>query len=128
GLGGRIGSGRAYLSWIDLDDLTGLILHAIRTPALRGPVNATAPAPVTNAAFADLLGRVLGRPTLIPVPAFAVRAALGEMGRELLLTGQRALPERALESGYPFLRSDLEDALRHQLGADEEAAIPTEIS
>ena len=116
GLGGRIGSGRQYQPWIDLDDETGMILHALRNPAVKGALNATGPSPVPNAAFTDVLGRVLGRPTLLPVPALAIRAALGEMGTELLLSGQRALPSRALESGYRFRFSDLEDSLRHQLG------------
>jgi uncharacterized protein (TIGR01777 family) len=115
GLGGRAGSGTQYVSWIDLDDVVGLILHAIAHPGVRGPLNATAPGPVPNAAFTDALGRVLGRPTLIPVPALAIRALLGEMGVELVLSGQRAFPERALASGYQFRFGDVEDALRHQL-------------
>lgn len=115
GLGGRAGSGTQYVPWIDLDDVVGLILHAIAHPGVRGPLNATAPAPVTNAAFTDVLGRILDRPTLIPVPALAIRVLLGEMGVELILSGQRALPERALASGYQFRFGDLEDALRHQL-------------
>ena len=116
GLGGRIGSGRQYQSWIDLDDETDMILHALATTSVKGALNATGPAPVPNAAFTDVLGRVLGRPTLLPVPALAIRAALGEMGTELLLSGQRAHPARALASGYRFRFSDLEDSLRHQLG------------
>ncbi len=116
GAGGRIGSGRQYMSWIDLDDHIGLVHHVIGTPSVRGAVNATAPNPVPNASFADVLGRVLGRPTLVPLPGVAVSAMLGEMGRELLLQGQRALPEKALDSGYRFLYTDLEDSLRHQLG------------
>jgi len=118
GLGGRIGSGRQYQSWIDLDDETDLILHALGTPAVMGAMNATGPAPVPNSAFTDILGRVLGRPTLLPVPALAIRAALGEMGTELLLSGQRAHPTQALESGYQFRFTDLEDSLRHQLGQE----------
>lgn len=116
GLGGRLGSGRQYMPWIDLDDEVGLILHLIRTRELRGAVNATAPNPVPNEAFTTVLGRVLSRPTLLPAPALAIRAALGEMGDELLLTGQRAIPERARGTGYRFLFPDLEDSLRHQLG------------
>jgi uncharacterized protein len=121
GLGGRIGSGRQYMSWIDLDDLTGLILHAIRSKEVRGALNGTAPNPVPNSAFTDILGRVLRRPTVLPVPAAAVRALLGQMGKELLLYGQRALPEKGLASGYRFLYPDLEDSLRHQFGADDDA-------
>jgi len=116
GLGGRIGSGRQYQPWVDLDDETDMILHALGTPLVKGALNATGPAPVPNAAFTDVLGRVLGRPTLLPVPALAIRAALGEMGVELLLSGQRVHPSQALDSGYRFRFSDLEDSLRHQLG------------
>jgi len=116
GLGGRLGSGRQYMSWIDLDDHVGLILHVLRTPELRGAVNSTAPNPLPNASFTGTLGRVLGRPTVIPAPSLAIRALLGEMGEELLLSGQRVLPQRALSSGYAFLFEDLEDSLRHQLG------------
>jgi uncharacterized protein len=79
-------------------------------------MNAVAPNPLPNAAFTDVLGRVLGRPTVLPVPAFAISALLGEMGRELLLAGNRVVPEVALDTGYAFLHPDLEDSLRHQLG------------
>jgi len=116
GVGGRLGSGRQYVSWIDLDDEVGLIYHALATPGLRGVVNATAPYPVTNASFTDTLGRVLGRPTLIPVPALAVKALFGEMGEALLLEGARILPEKAETSGYQFRYPALEDSLRFQLG------------
>ena len=120
GLGGRVGSGRQYLSWIDLDDYTGMILHAMGESDVRGVLNATSPNPVTNAAFTDVLGRVLRRPTLLPVPALAMSALLGEMGVELLLSGQRVVPEKAIRSGFEFLFSDLEDSLRHQLGREED--------
>jgi uncharacterized protein (TIGR01777 family) len=116
GLGGRLGSGRQYLSWIDLDDVTGLVLHAVREGTVRGPLNGSAPHPVTNAAFTDVFGRVLGRPTLLPVPALALRTVLGDMGEELLLWGQRAIPKKALDTGYEFQFTDLEDSLGHQLG------------
>jgi uncharacterized protein len=116
GLGGRLGSGRQYMSWIDMDDHVALMLHVLRTPELRGAVNATAPNPVPNASFTAVLGRVMGRPTVLPVPAAAIRILLGEMGRELLLSGQRVLPQRVLSTGYRFLFHDLEDSLRHQLG------------
>ena len=119
GLGGRLGSGRQYTSWIDLDDEVGLIHHALTNPRVRGPMNAVAPNPVPNAAFTDILGRVLGRPTFIPAPALAIRSLLGEMGRELLLSGNRVVPGVALETGYTFLHPDLEDSLRHQLGRTE---------
>ena len=116
GVGGRLGSGRQYMPWIDLDDHLGLILHALGHPEVSGPMNATAPNPVPNAAFTDVMGRVLGRPTLLPVPGFAIRTLMGEMGDELLLQGQRAVPEKARSTGYVFLRPELEDALRVQLG------------
>ncbi|MEX2526014.1 MAG: TIGR01777 family oxidoreductase [Gemmatimonadota bacterium] len=116
GAGGRLGSGRQYVPWVDLDDVVGLILHALNTPSLEGPMNLTGPNPVTNATFTSTLGRVLGRPTLLPVPAPAIKLALGEMGTELLLRGQRAVPRVAEESGYRFLKEELEASLRFQLG------------
>jgi uncharacterized protein (TIGR01777 family) len=119
GLGGRIGSGRQYMSWIDLDDEVGLLHHALIRPGVSGPMNATAPNPVPNTGFTDALGRVLGRPTLLPLPAFAVKSMLGELGTELLLKGARVLPQRALDTGYEFLFTDLEESLRFQLGREE---------
>jgi uncharacterized protein (TIGR01777 family) len=116
GLGGRIGSGRQYMSWIDLDDQVGLIHHALTRPGVSGPLNATAPNPVPNATFTDALGRVLGRPTLVPLPSFAVSGMLGEVGTELLLKGARVIPKKAEETGYEFLFPNLEDSLRFQLG------------
>jgi uncharacterized protein (TIGR01777 family) len=116
GLGGRIGSGRQYMSWIDLDDQIGLIHHALTRPGVAGPLNATAPNPVSNATFTDTLGRVLGRPSVMPLPALAVKGFLGEMGEELLLKGSRVVPKKAEETGYEFLFPDLEDSLRYQLG------------
>ena len=116
GVGGRLGSGRQYFSWVDLDDLVAAILHAICDPGLQGPVNATAPNPVTNAAFTDALGRVLGRPTVLPVPSFAVRAAFGQLGEEALLWGQRVLPAQLERAGFPFVYEGVEDSLRFQLG------------
>jgi uncharacterized protein len=125
GVGGRLGSGKQYMPWIDLDDHLGIILHALGTPSLKGPVNSVSPNPVPNAAFTDVMGRVLGRPTLLPVPSLAIRGLLGEMGRVLLLEGQRAVPEKARVSGYAFLRPDLEDSLRMQLGRFESDADAT---
>jgi len=116
GLGGRIGSGKQYMSWIDLDDLVALIHHALYTEALRGPVNATAPHPVTNATFTSALGRALGRPTVVPVPALAVKALFGELGKEALLWGQRVVPRKATESGFTFFYEGVEESLRFQLG------------
>jgi uncharacterized protein len=117
GIGGRIGSGRQWMSWISIDDAVGAIGHALATASLTGPVNAVAPRPVTNAEFTKTLGRVLSRPTVAPMPAFAARLAFGEMADELLLSGQRVVPRRLLESGYRFRHGDLETALRHVLGA-----------
>lgn len=116
GAGGRLGSGRQYLPWIGLDDTLGLILHAVATPQVSGPINVTAPLPVTNATFASALGRVLRRPTLLPVPSLAVYALMGEMGRTVLLSGQRALPAEAERTGYGFLHPSIEEALRFGLG------------
>jgi uncharacterized protein len=115
GLGGIIGDGTQWMSWIALDDVIGAIHHALATDTLRGPVNAVAPAPVTNAEFTRTLGRVLGRPTLVPLPAFAARLAFGEMADELLLTSQRVVPARLQASGFRFRRQTLEDALRATL-------------
>ncbi len=116
GLGGRIGDGRQYVSWVALDDAVGAVHHALATEALTGPVNAVAPQPVTNAEFTKILGRVLGRPTVFPMPAFAARLAFGELADELLLSSQRVKPARLLDSNYPFRFPDLEGALRHVLG------------
>ena len=111
GLGGRFGSGRHWMSWIHRDDLVRLIVHAIATPGLAGPVNATAPAPVTNAAFTKALARALSRPALLPVPAAPLSFVLGAFADELLLGGQRVMPRRALESGFRFDHSMIDDAL-----------------
>ena len=119
GVGGRLGSGKQYVSWVDADDLLGLINHAICEDSVSGPLNASAPYPVPNATFADVLGRVLHRPTIIPVPGLAIRALFGEMGRELLLNGQRVLPKKAESTGYEFLFPGVEDSLRFQLGRME---------
>lgn len=116
GIAGRLGSGRQVMSWIAIDDAIGGLYHALNTEALRGPVNLTAPAPATNAEFTTILGRVLSRPTIFPVPAPALRLALGEMANELLLAGARVLPARLQASGYRFRFAGLEPALRHVLG------------
>lgn len=119
GVGGRLGSGKQFMSWIDLDDLVGLILHALYDDDMRGPVNATSPHPVTNSTFTSALGRALGRPTILPVPSFAVKAAFGELGTEALLWGQRAIPKKATEAGFDFFYEGVEDSLRFQLGRME---------
>ena len=117
GLGGIVGSGAQWMSWIALDDVIGAIRLALETDGLRGPVNAVAPTPVTNAEFTRTLGRVLGRPTFVPLPALAARLALGEMADELLLTSQRVLPAQLEASRYPFRHPSLEGALRAALAA-----------
>jgi hypothetical protein len=111
GLGGPIGSGRQYMSWIALDDLTGAIAHAISTDALQGAVNAVAPRPVTNAEFTRALGRAVRRPVILPFPAFAARLVLGEMADELLLSSARALPARLLATGFAFRHPEIDSAL-----------------
>jgi hypothetical protein len=116
GVGGKIGSGKQYLSWIAIDDLVQIILFATTAEALHGPANAVAPNPVTNLVFAKTLGRVLGRPTILALPAFLVRLAFGEMGKELLLASARIEPLRLMNTGYQFRFPQLEGALRHVLG------------
>ena len=116
GLGGRMGSGRQWVSWIHLDDIVGLIIHAIAVETVRGPVNGTAPEPVRNADFAAALGRALHRPALLRMPALALRLALGRLADEVLLGGQRVLPQQAQETGYQFLYPTLEEALKEIVG------------
>jgi uncharacterized protein (TIGR01777 family) len=115
-VGGVVGAGKQFWSWIALDDLVGAIHHALTCDDLSGPVNATAPNSVTNREFTKTLGKVLRRPTIFPMPAFAARLALGEMADELLLPSVRAQPKRLQETGYEFRYPDLEGALRHVLG------------
>ncbi len=116
GIGGVIGSGKQYMSWIALDDVIGAIHHVLTTHTLHGPVNLVAPYPVTNSEFTKTLGRVLQRPTLLPMPAAAARLAFGEMADELLLASTRVEPKQLLATGYTFHYPELEDALRHVLG------------
>ena len=111
GLGGRIGSGRQYLSWISIDDVVGAILYALNAGQVRGPVNATAPNPATNSEFTRSLAEVLHRPAIFPMPTFAVRALFGQMGDELLLASARVLPSKLQVSGYQFRRPELKTAL-----------------
>jgi uncharacterized protein (TIGR01777 family) len=116
GFGGRIGSGRQWMSWIHLDDIVGLIIHAMAVETVRGPLNATGPEPVRNADFAAALGRALHRPAVLPVPAFALRLALGQLADEVLLGGQRVSPQQAQETGYQFLYPTIEEALKEIVG------------
>jgi hypothetical protein len=116
GLGGMMGHGRQHWSWVAIDDILGVVQHALVTGTLRGPVNTVAPNPVTNREFTRILGDVLHRPTICPVPAFAVQALLGEMADAVLLASARVEPRRLLESGYVFRHPHLDGALRHVLG------------
>jgi uncharacterized protein (TIGR01777 family) len=116
GAGGPVGSGRQVMSWIALPDAVESIVFALENDALRGPFNATAPNPVTNAEFARTLGRVLGRPAVLPVPATVISLLFGEMGRVLLLGGQRVVPARLAAAGFRFRQPALEGALASLLG------------
>jgi uncharacterized protein (TIGR01777 family) len=115
GLGGSVGSGRQYGSWIALPDLLHVLLHCIGTETLAGPVNAVAPTPVTMQEFATTLGQVLHRPARVAVPAFAARLALGEMATEVVLASARVVPARLHTSGYGFTHPTLDAALRDLL-------------
>src|SRR6267378_812565 len=115
GIGGRLGSGKQWMSWIALDDVVGGIKFALKNDSLRGPANFVAPEPVTNSEFTKTLGRVLSRPTWFPIPEFGVRLAFGEMADALLLSSQRVQPKELLDSGYSFKLRQLEGALRHVL-------------
>ena len=115
GLGGKIGSGRQYWSWVSIDDVVGSVVHAIDDDSLGGPVNVVAPDPPTNAEYTKVLGRVLNRPTLFPLPAPAAKLVLGEVADELLLPSARVEPVRLKETGYGFRHPDLEGAFRHLL-------------
>lgn len=123
GLGGRIGSGQQFMSWVDLDDLVHLLGFLVIDDSLSGPVNAVAPNPVTNREFTEALGASLGRPTLLPAPAFAVRTAMGQMADELVLVSQRAIPAALDRAGFGFDYPTIDASLRHQLR--NEAAIST---
>jgi uncharacterized protein (TIGR01777 family) len=109
-VGGVLGSGRQWMSWVHVDDVVGLVLMALQTEELVGPVNATAPNPVTNRDFTKALGRVLERPAVLPVPGMALRLVLGEMA-SMLLTGQRVVPTAAAEAGYEFRHPEIAGAL-----------------
>ena len=114
GLGGPVAGGRQYLPWIHVDDLVGIYVAALDGTGWQGPVNATAPNPVTNAEFSKALGRALRRPAVLPVPGFALRALYGEMAT-IVTTGQRAVPRAALSHGYRFEHPDLDEALSNAL-------------
>lgn len=111
GLGGRIGRGNQWMSWIHRDDLIGIILYCIDHNAVSGAVNGTAPNPVTNAVFTKTLGKVLNRPTLLPMPGLVVKLLMGQMGEELLLAGKKVLPVKITREGYVFKYTHLVEAL-----------------
>lgn len=115
GLGGRLGHGRQGVSWVALEEIPPIVRFLIAREEVTGPVNIASPHPVTNAEFIRALGRALRRPTVIPMPAFALKWMFGEMGEELLLKGNRAIPKKLLEAGYSFRYPDLEQALREML-------------
>ena len=111
GLGGKIGKGSQWMSWIHIEDLIGVILYCIDHDEVSGAVNGTAPNPVTNTIFTKTLGKVLKRPTILPMPAIVVRLLMGQMGEELLLAGKKVLPVKITNEGYIFKYAHLEDAL-----------------
>ncbi len=115
GAGGTLGDGRQVMSWVSIDDVVGIIAHALTTESFSGAVNAVAPNPVTNREFTKTLGGILKRPTLFPAPAFALRLALGELADEALLASAKVFPNKLLQSGYSFRYPGLEEALRHVL-------------
>ena len=128
GLGGPFGAGRHWMSWIHRDDLVRLVVHAIVTPTLAGPVNGTAPMPVSNAAFAATLACALARPAILPVPAAPLRLVLGAFAEELLLGGQRVIPRAALESGFRFIYPTIDDALCSIVGRARRRALARQSS
>jgi uncharacterized protein (TIGR01777 family) len=123
GLGGRLGSGRQWMSWVALDDAVALIRYALESGSIRGPLNVVAPHPVTNAEFTRELGRVLHRPTMFPVPAFALRLLMGEMAQELLLGSQRVQPAAALAGGFVFRYPELRGALEKETVAGRSSLV-----
>lgn len=115
GVGGRIGDGRQWMSWIDVEDMVGAIHHILKGDLVQGPVNMVAPKPVTNSEFTKTLGSVLSRPTIFPVPEFVVKTAFGEMGETVLLGSQRVEPAKLVSTGYPFRFRDLRESLKNVL-------------
>lgn len=111
GIGGKIGNGRQWMSWVDIGDVVGAILHVMKTDKVRGPVNMVAPNPVRNAEFTKTLASVLSRPAIFPMPAFAARLVFGQMGDELLLASQRVEPSKLLANAYVFQQTELRKAL-----------------
>jgi uncharacterized protein (TIGR01777 family) len=117
GVGGVVGSGKQYMSWITLADLVRVIEFSLENEGMKGPVNVTAPNPVTNEVFTKALGAALGRPTLVPVPEFAIKLLYGEMGEALVLGGNRVVPKKLEAAGFKFLHSEIGEALAAVLKA-----------
>ncbi len=115
GAGGKVGSGKQYWSWVSHDDVVGVLLHALDCEQLSGPVNAVSPNAVTNAEFTKILGSVLHRPTVLPMPAFAAKLALGQMADDLLLASAHVVPKKLEETGYEFQYPQLRECLQHEL-------------
>jgi uncharacterized protein (TIGR01777 family) len=116
GMGGKVGSGRQFISWVSLEDSVNAILLAINDESVRGPLNIVSPNPVTNEEFTKTLGHVLSRPTALSMPAFAARLAFGEMADEMLLTSQRVMPKKLNAAGFQFKYPELESAFRTYIG------------
>lgn len=115
GVAGRLGSGKQYMSWISLADVINIILFTLENESVSGAINTVAPNPVTNSEFTQALGKVLGRPTILPAPAFALKLALGDMAKEMLLASTRVSSQKLIDAGYTFQDENLEDALRNIL-------------
>ncbi len=115
GVGGVVGSGKQWMSWIAIDDLISLIHFALENSELNGVINATAPNPVTNEEFTKTFGKVISRPTILPIPAFGIKLLFGEMGERLLLEGCRVIPKKAQDAGFEFQFVNLEDAIKQVL-------------
>ncbi len=115
GGGGILGSGKQYMSWISIDDMIGAIKFLVNDSSLKGPFNLTAPKPVNNKDFTKILGKVIKRPTILPLPGFIAKLIFGEMAEALLLSGSNVIPEKLLDSGYIFKHSELREALKDLL-------------
>ncbi len=119
GLGGKIGTGSQWMSWIHLNDLIGIILHCMEYDSIEGAINGTAPNPVTNQGFTEGLGEALNRPTFFQIPAPLIKLLMGKMGEELLLAGKKVIPRKAVDTGYGFQFEQLEQALANLIGAEK---------
>jgi uncharacterized protein (TIGR01777 family) len=125
GIGGRLGPGSQWMSWISIDDAVSALVFLMKNASAAGPVNVTSPTPVRNREFTRTLGRVLSRPTVLPVPSLGLRLVFGEMADAALLASTRAVPERLLALGFRFKHTGLEPALRDVLREDSGASFPS---